>query len=153
MDIFFQDPNIVRVPPEEVRLLDVKITPQPKVGRVKIFIELTPFMKRPNVNVSITNKAGKEIAQTSILETMLPNWNSPCTLRDAEQGAEYSVDTWVYYQRMPEPSEIAVEIPLPDPMIVDRSRMTFMLPACGDLKLIYSTFLHFLLVRIISDQR
>jgi hypothetical protein len=128
MDIFFQDPNIVRVPPEEVRLLDVKVTPQPESGRVKIYIELTPFMKRPNVNVSITNKAGKEIAHTSILETMLPKMEFTMHLRQPEPGSEYSVDTWVYYQRMPEPSEIAVEIPLPDPMIVDRSKTTFILP-------------------------
>ncbi len=128
MDIFFQDPNIVRVPPEEVRLLDVKVTPHPKSGRVKIFIELTPFMKRPNINVSITNKAGKEIAHTSILETMLPKMEFTMHLHEAEHGSEYSVDTWVYYQRMPEPSEIAVEIPLPDPMIVDRAKTTFILP-------------------------
>ena len=128
MDLFFQDPNIVRVPPEEVRLLDVKITPQPKVGRVKIFIELTPFMKRPNINVSISNKAGKEIAHTSILETMLPKMEFTMHLREAEQGDEYNVDTWVYYQRMPEPSETGEELPLPDPMIVDRSRTTFILP-------------------------
>ena len=128
MDIFFQDPNIVRVPPEEVRLLDVKITPQPKSGRVKIFIELTPFMKRPNINVSIINKAGKEVAHASILETMLPKMEFTMHLREAEQGSEYSADMWVYYQRMPEPSEIGAEIPLPDPMIVDRSKTTFILP-------------------------
>jgi hypothetical protein len=128
MDIFFQDPNIVRVPPEEVRLLDVIVTPQPKSGRVKIYIELTPFMKRPNVNVSITNKAGKEIAHTTILETMLPKMEFTMHLRQPEQGSEYSADIWVYYQRLPEPSEIAVEIPLPDPMIVDRTKTTFILP-------------------------
>jgi hypothetical protein len=78
--------------------------------------------------VSITNKVGKEIAHTSILETMLPKMEFTMHLRQPEPGSEYSVDTWVYYQRMPEPSEIAVEIPLPDPMIVDRSKTTFILP-------------------------
>ena len=128
MDIFFQDPNIVRVPPEEVRLLDVKVTPQPKSGRVKIFIELTPFMKRPNINVSIINKANQEVAHTSILETMLPKMEFTMHLREAEQGSEYSADTWVYYQQIPGPSETGEEISLPDPMIVDRSKTTFIFP-------------------------
>ena len=128
MDIFFQDPNIVRVPPEEVRLLDVKVTPQPNAGRVKIYIELTPFMKRPNVRVSIIDIAGKEVAHTSILETMLPKMEFTMHIRQPEQGSEYNVDTCVYYQQMPEPSETAVEIPLPDPLIVDRHKATFILP-------------------------
>jgi hypothetical protein len=128
MDIFFQDPNVVRAPPEEVRLLEVKVMPQPNGGRVKIYLELTPFMKRPNLNVSITDAIGKEVAHTSILETMLPKMEFTMHIRQPEQGGEYSVDTWVYYQRMPEPSETAVEIPLPDPMIVDRHKATFILP-------------------------
>lgn len=128
MDIFFQDPNIIRVPPEEVRLLEVKVSPQAKGGRVKIYIELTPFIKRPNISVSITDKAGKEVAHTSILETMLPKMEFTMHLRAPEQGSEYGVDTRVYYQRMPEPSETGVEIPLPDPQIVDRQQATFILP-------------------------
>ncbi len=128
MDIFFQDPNIIRVPPEEVRLLEVKVSPQANGGRVKIFIELTPFMKRPNIRVSITDKAGKEVAHTSILETMLPKMEFTMHLRQPEQGSEYSVDTWVYYQHMPEPSESTEEIPLPDALIVDRHKATFLLP-------------------------
>jgi hypothetical protein len=128
MNIFYQDPNEIRLAPEEVRLIEVKVTPQPKDGRVKIYLELTPFMKRPNVNVTITDASGKEAAHTSILESMLPKMEFTMHLREPEQGSEYSVDACVYYQRMPEPSETPVDIPLPDPVVVDTHKVTFILP-------------------------
>jgi hypothetical protein len=129
MNIFLQDPNEIRVPPEEVRLREVKITPQPNGGRVKIYLELTPFMKRPNVNVTITDAIGKEVAHASILETMLPKMEFTMHLRQPEPGVEYSVVLKVYYQRIPEPTETSVDNHLPDPMIVDTHKATFILPA------------------------
>ena len=78
--------------------------------------------------MTITDLTGKEVAHTSILETMLPKMEFTMHLRQPEPGSEYNVDMCVYYQRMPEPSETAVEIPLPDPMIVDRQKTTFIFP-------------------------
>jgi hypothetical protein len=127
MDIFFTDPNVVRMPPEEVRLRDVQITPQPESGRVKVYLELTPFQKRPNISVSITSSTGKEAARTTILETMLTKLELTIHLREPEPGSEYSVETSVYYQGLPQPSEEEVEIQLPEPMIVDRQKTTFIL--------------------------
>jgi hypothetical protein len=127
MDIFFNDPNIVRLPPEEVRLRDVQITPQPESGRVKIHLELTPFQKRPNISVSITSSTGKEAARTTILETMLTKLELTIHLREPEPGSEYSVEISVYYQKLPQPSEEEVEVQLPEPMIVDRQKTTFIM--------------------------
>ena len=128
MDLFFQDPNVVRLPPEEVRLLEVKVAPLPESGRVKIYIEMTPFQKRPNISVSITNAAGKEAARTTILETMLTRLEVTLHLREAIRGVEYTVETSVFYQKLPQPSETEVELQLPDPMIVDQHKTTFILP-------------------------
>jgi hypothetical protein len=127
MDIFFNDPNVVRLPPEEVRLLDVHITPQPENGRVKIHLELTPFQKRPNISVSITSSTGKQAARTTILETMLTKLELTIHLREPKPGNEYTVETTVYYQKLPQPSEEELEIQLPEPMIVDRQKKTFIL--------------------------
>ena len=71
MDIFFQDPNDVRLRPEEVRLREVQVMPLLDGNRVKVFVELTPFIKRPNLEITITTASGKEVAHASILETML----------------------------------------------------------------------------------
>src|SRR4030042_6775942 len=64
MDIFFQDPNEVRLPPEEVRLSEMHVTPLADGNRVKVYLELTPFIKRPNIEVIITSVSGKEAATT-----------------------------------------------------------------------------------------
>jgi hypothetical protein len=128
MDIFFRDPNEIQLAPEEVRLNKVHVTPQSNGRQVRIYLELTPFIKRPNVEVTITAESGKEVAHTSILETMLPKLEFTMHLRGPEPGKKYNLETTVYYQRMPEPSDIPMDVPLPEPMIVDNHKATFILP-------------------------
>lgn len=125
MNLFLQDPNEIRLPPEEVRVLKVQVSPQPKDRRVKVHLELTPFMKRPNVEVSIFSTDGKEVGHTSILETMLSKLEFTIHLRQVEAGDELRLEITVYYQKLPEPSNTPVEVPMPDPMIVDRKKTTF----------------------------
>ena len=88
-----------------MHLREVQVTPQPNAGRVNIYLELTPFMKRPNVNVAITDSSGLEVAHTSILETMLAKLEFTMHLRAQEPGSEHTIETTVYYQPMPDPSE------------------------------------------------
>ncbi len=127
MDIFFNDPNVVRLPPEDVHLREVRITPQVDTGRVKIHLELTPFQKRPNISVSITSASGKEAARATILETMLTRLELTIHLREPDPGSEYTVETTVFYQKIPQPGEEEVEIQLPEPMTVDQRKTTFIL--------------------------
>jgi hypothetical protein len=128
MDIFFHDPNEVRLPPEEVRLCEMRVSPLPDGGRVRIFLELTPFMKRPNVGVTIKSASGKEVARTSILETMLRKLEFTMHLRESEPGSEYTIESIIYYQKLPEPNDVPMEVPLPEPIIVDHQKATFILP-------------------------
>jgi len=128
MDFFLQDPNEVRLPPEQVRLLAMEVTPQPGSPRVKIFLELTPFKKRPNLEVTIYSPSGMKAAHSSILETMLPKLEFTMHLHPPEPGCEYTIECIVYYQKLPEPGDEPVELPLPEPMVVDRRKITFVLP-------------------------
>lgn len=128
MSIFLHDPNEIRLPPEEVRLVKVLVTPQPNGKQVKVHLELTPFMKRPNIEVSITADTGKEVGHTSILETMLHILEFTMHLRQAEAGSQLTMETTVYYQKLPEPSNVPKEVPLPDPLIVDHHHTSFSLP-------------------------
>lgn len=127
MDFFLQDPDEVRLPPEEVRLVNMEVTPLPGSPRVKIHLELTPFKKRPNVEVTITAPSGKKAAYASILETMLRKLEFTMHLRQVEPGSEYTIESVVYYQKLPEPSDVPMDVPLPEPMVVDRRKATFIL--------------------------
>jgi hypothetical protein len=128
MEIFFNDPNEVRLPPEEVRLREMQVIPLPDGRRVRILLELTPFMKRPNVDISITGASGREAAHASILETMSRKLEFVLHLRETEPGSEYTLESMVYYQRLPESSNTSMEMVLPEPIIVDRQKATFILP-------------------------
>ena len=125
--IFIQDPNEIRRPPEEVRLTKVDVQPRSGGKQVKIHLELTPFMKRPNVEVSITSRAGKEVGHTNILETMLHTLEFTMHLLQVDAGEELTMQTTVYYQKLPEPSDAPKDMPLPDPLIVDRNTTTIKL--------------------------
>jgi hypothetical protein len=121
MNIFLHDPNEIRLPPEEVRLTKVEIKPRPDDWQVKVHLELTPFMKRPSIEVSIFSAAGKEVGHTNILETMMHMLEFTMHLRHVEAGDELTVQTTVYYQKLPEPSDTPLDLPLADPLIVDRN--------------------------------
>ncbi len=127
MNLFLQDPNEIRLPPEAVRILKVQITPQPPNKRVKVHLELTPFMKRPNIEVVVFSADGNEVGHTSILETMQPNLEFTIHLRQVTTGDELTLQTTVYYQKLPVAGDKPPEIPLPDPLIVDTHKKSFRL--------------------------
>jgi hypothetical protein len=125
MSIFFQDPHEVRLPPEEVRLKEVRVIPVSQDGRARILVELTPFQQRPNVEVTITNSSGKEAAHATILESMLAKLEFTMHIRDFDPELEYQAVTRVYYQKLPEASKEPIDIELPEPLIVDQKVTTF----------------------------
>jgi hypothetical protein len=125
MDIFFHDPSEIPLPPEEVRLRELRATPWQDGQRVKIYLEVDPFQKRPNAQVTITNTAGMEVARVSILETMTRKMEFNMHLREPKPGGEYTVETIIYYQKLPTQEESLSEGLLPDPLIVDRRKVTF----------------------------
>ncbi len=126
MNMFLHDPNEIRLPPEEVRLTKVEVIAHIKERRVKVHLELTPFMKRPNIEVIITSGNRREVGHINILETMLHILEFTVHLRQVEAPEQLHMETTVYYQKLPEPgaSDTPIEMQLPDPMIVDHHSTT-----------------------------
>jgi hypothetical protein len=85
-------------------------------------------MKRPNIEINITNSSGEVLAHSNILETMLPKLEFIMHLRKSKPGSEYKLEVMVYYQKLPEPSDTQMDLPLPDPMIVDQQNKIFTIP-------------------------
>ncbi|HEX9092228.1 MAG TPA: hypothetical protein VF831_12105 [Anaerolineales bacterium] len=128
MDFFLQDPDEHRLPPESVRLRELQIAIHPQGNKVKVNLELSPFKVRPNLEVTIFDPSGKEVAHTNILDAVLKKMEFIMHLRTPIPGGEYRLVTAVYYQKLPEPSETQVDLPIPEPTIVDRREATFVLP-------------------------
>jgi len=78
MEDFFADPQVERLPPEAVRIRRVQAEPDPDGRRIRVSLEMTPFLKRPELEISLLNPSGSLCATASILEPM--NWKLEFTL-------------------------------------------------------------------------
>lgn len=128
MDIFFQDPNEVPLPPDEVRILDFSAEPYPDQRRIHVRLALTPFQKRPNVEIVILNSAGDNLSEVSILECMTKNVDLTMHLRAVQPAGSYRIEAVVYYLQDSEQDsadEDAEAPPAPEPQVVDRGQLTF----------------------------
>lgn len=128
MDIFFTDPTDIPLPPGEVRIRQFRAQPRPDGLRVKLYLELTPFLQRPNGEIWVRNALGEELASISIIETMDPKMEFTVHLRGAERVAPIRASVQIFY--LEEPPE-GQELP-PDQrarLDVDQSQLTFDLPA------------------------
>jgi hypothetical protein len=127
MDIFFQDPSDVPLPPEEVRIRRLSADPYPDGRRVRVYLELTPFLKRPNGEVNVFNLMGDEVASLSIIETIDPKMEMTVHLRGQDTSGEYRVEARVFYLEEAAPQAGQEEIDLQDrkQIVVDQAQANF----------------------------
>ena len=126
MDIFFQDPDVVPLPPSEVRIKEIRVEPWPDGRRVRVYLELTPFQKRPDGDIIITNTQGEELANVSFIETINPMMEFTLHLHGAELIGPFTVNARVFYTNRFESGE---QINLqPEVMLVDQAGANFNLP-------------------------
>jgi hypothetical protein len=78
MGFFFADPNVERLPPTETRLLDLRAEPEPDGKRIRVFLDLTPFQQKPDIELLLFDSAGREASSASIIEPV--GWNLELTL-------------------------------------------------------------------------
>ena len=128
MDIFFTDPDDVPLPPEEVRIREFKADPWPDGRRVKIYLEVTPFQKRPSGEVIITDQSGKPVASANIIETIDPKMEINLHLRGSDLGGVFTASVVLFYlqdidEDQPEPE--GEPVGPPERIIVDEAQTTF----------------------------
>lgn len=135
MDIFFQEPDAIPLPPADVRIKRLEAEPWPDGRRVRVRLELTPFQQRPNAELTIANQDGQEAASISIIESIDRLIELTMHLRGPAPVGPYRLSAVVFYREPPPPagaeSESPVEIDLAqgEPIIVDRAQVEFSLPA------------------------
>jgi len=124
MDIFFTAPTDVPLPPEEVRVREFRADPWPDGRRIKVYLEVTPFQKRPSGEVLITDVAGKPVATANIIETIDPKMEINLHLRAEDTRGEYQASVVLFYlQEIPDDED--ENLRQPDRMIVDEAQTTF----------------------------
>lgn len=117
MDIFFQDPGQIPLPPDEVRVQRLRGELYSDGRRVKVTISLTPFQKRPNLSIEIRDAFEQVLAETQVIETMTTSLELTLHLRHPSVQPPYTLAAILFYTPPIEP-DAAV---LPERAVVDRA--------------------------------
>ena len=90
MEFFFPEDHLQRTPPEETKILSLTAEPYEDGRRVRVNIEMSPFEKRPHLEVTLTDSKGDEISTTSFVEPM--HWKLEFTLHLRVEPADGPLD-------------------------------------------------------------
>jgi len=116
MDFFFPEDNLARSLPEETRITSLNAETYPDGRRLRVNIEITPFQKRPTIEVTLQNSAGDEVASTSIVEPL--SWKLEFTMHlRGEIDNPYTLNARLYYPDGParEPFVFSFDVRPPQP--------------------------------------
>ena len=114
MEFFFPEDNLQRTPPEETEILFLTAEPYPDGQRVRVNIEMSPFAKRPHLEVTLTDSQGQTVSTASFVEPM--NWKLEFTLHIRTQPAEgdLALETRLFYPDggpQAEPKSVRFKLP------------------------------------------
>ena len=119
-----EEMNTNRLPPEETRILDLSVKPYSDAKRLRVNLEMTPFLIRPHLDLVILDPSGAEAAVASIIEPM--SWKQEFTvhLRTEQQDGDYELIVRLFYPLADEedPKLFRLDIPVDD---TDRKNLLF----------------------------
>jgi hypothetical protein len=96
MEFFFPEDNLTRAVPEETKITSLSAQPYPDGRRLRVNIEVTPFQKRPYIEVVLNDSNGEEVASASIVEPM--SWKLEFTMHiRGELNNPYALSARLYY--------------------------------------------------------
>ena len=100
MEFFFPEDNLTRAVPEETRISSLSAQPYPDGYRVRVNVEVTPFQKRPYIEITLSDSNGDEVASTSIVEPL--GWKLEFTMHiRGELNNPYKLNARLYYPEGP----------------------------------------------------
>ena len=116
MEFFFPEDNLTRAVPEETKIAALSAQPYPDGRRLHVNLEVTPFQKRPYIEVTLQNADGDEVASTNIVEPM--SWKLEFTMHlRGELKNLYTLNARLYYPDGPsdEPHQFSFDVEPPPP--------------------------------------
>ena len=127
MDIFFADPSEVPLPPEEVRIRELKAKIWPDERRVTVYLEVDPSQQKPNAELKISDQAGREYASASIIESMTRKMEVTLHLRGQIDPGEYLVKAELYFAQVEQEPGPQGELQPIERNTVDQAHTSFMI--------------------------
>ncbi|HLO28909.1 MAG TPA: hypothetical protein VK249_07240 [Anaerolineales bacterium] len=101
MDFFLPEDHLQRMTPEETRITALTAKPYPDGYRLRVNIEMTPFQKRPHLEVLLKDADDQEVASSSIIEPL--GWKIEFTMHiRGELNNPYILEAKLFYPDGPE---------------------------------------------------
>jgi hypothetical protein len=100
----------IPLPPDQIRFRSVRISPYPDRTRVRLNLQITPFVERPNIEISIVDSEGQETASAQVIENLEQALTLTMHLHPTEADGPYT-------------ARLALGYPDKDP--VDRAEVRF----------------------------
>ena len=116
MDFFLPEDHLQRMTPEETHITSLTAQPYPDGYRLRVNIEMTPFQKRPHLEVVLSDANHDEVASSSIVEPM--GWKIEFTMHiRGELNNPYTLEAKLFYPDGPasEPQTFTFEVKPPPP--------------------------------------
>jgi hypothetical protein len=131
MDIFFSEPDETPLPPDEVRIRELRAEPYSDGRRVNVYLEVDPFQsnQRPNADFLVTDAQGEEVASTSVIGSISRKMELTLHLRNKEkQGGRLSLHATLFYASINEDPDSDRQVELPERTVIDSAQVSFDLP-------------------------
>lgn len=117
MDFFFPEDNLTRMVPEETHITSLSAEAWPDGRRLRVNLEVTPFQKRPYIEVTLNDADGEEVASTSIVEPL--SWKLEFTMHiRGELNNPYTLNAKLYYPDdgpADQPRQFTFDVKPPEP--------------------------------------
>ena len=116
MDFFLPEDHLQRMTPEETRITSLTAEPYPDGYRLRVNLEMTPFQKRPHIEVVLNDADQEEVASSSIVEPM--SWKIEFTMHlRGELKNPYTLVAKLFYPDGPatEPRTFTFDVKPPPP--------------------------------------
>ncbi len=119
LEFFFPELNpaengVVPLPADEMRFTELKAEPVLDNGptRVRVYVEVTAFQKRPYLEVVLADAHGDEITSASVIEPMSRKNVFTMHLRGPQKTGKFSLRARLFYPEQPDSDvrEIEFEI-------------------------------------------
>jgi len=121
MDFFLPEDHLQRATPEETRITSLTAEPYPDGYRLRVNIEMTPFQKRPHLEVVLNDTNGDEVASSSIVEPM--GWKLEFTMHiRGELKNPYTLEAKLFYPDGPASEPQTFEFRVEPPASSEQSK-------------------------------
>ncbi len=106
--------DLSRMPPEATRITSFQAQPYEDARRVLVKMDITPFEKRPHIEVSLRDAHGEEVSAATFIEPM--NWHLEFTLhiRTEPADGELTLEARLFYPDGPTAEAVFTRFVLPE---------------------------------------